>query len=1136
MPSSLLPLSVLLALPAAAQALDRDVAGDLDADPAPLVVRLPLSALPRPVEKPPERPGPAVLPTSLRIGVVPGDETALDLDLTVATTEEAVALLDLFGDALAVRDATIDGRPARLAQGRGGWRALVLDGRPGAHRVRIRGTVATPGPSLDLPLLVPPRTRVEVAGDWEIASPGGLPAADSGGRALQLPPGERLALSWQPPRPATPRPQIVRASSGVDLQVDSAGVTGRARMRFVVVDQPAQTLSFRLSGGTDLDVTGAAVSGFTRSGDTVQVTLVRPIEGAVTVEVAWRATAPGASAAAVAVPVPVTSSGVLDEGWVTVRGGDQGTVVPDAGRGLAAVPVARVPAWAQGMVPGNVVTALALTGSRPELRLSVLDLSPIEAPPTFVDEARFEVAYAEHGRALLRATLDVRNDRSQYLPIDLPPGAVLLGVRVAGRVVQPVRGGTPDGAQGGQDRLYVPLEKSVETLSGLVAFPVELGLLLPDDPWAARGERQLTLPGIHAPVAQARWELLLPPGVAVRDVSGDLAPEADLETRTTTLAYGRAVATKSLAVDLENDRRAQDDAQSRSREAWNSAYRAYQDNEFEAARGMLEQSLAWDQDNEAAHQLLDNVQVLLGEDEEAARSDQSRRIRAMARSKLAGAESEQLELKDKAQEAVRAGDYVQAEQALDELRSLTERLVQVEDLEVVDQKVALEETEKQLAEVRAKRDEEDSRRRGEVEALQRREAELTYKAEKKKEKVAGLKGEAAQTAASADSFASFDGLSLSYEEDAEVEEERYDLPAEQIQLDEGEVAVVFDRRIVLDENMIVEGRAYNSEISGDTGVELLSSLGYLDGDGALMAAGDDATGETFGFGMGGLQQAGQGGGGMAGGGMAGGGDFDGFGETFEGGEYGYVEGGVEGGVVGGVLGGAAGGVAYGAVAVPEVPEEPEPMASEAPMPAPMPVAEPVTMTVPMAAAPASPSTGSYHRVVDADDAPADYDEDVYWDDIDASSVRATGASISRCASRNEVLVVERAKPRLRLPSLASRKEAPPPPPPPPSFPVGDPVEAAKPVGAPVVHAPPVGPLPGTARPVGPRITETHPYGPMVAPPQTSPDALDMDPAVTAAPLLRPVPRAGDRIALVRQLVPDGQALTVTLSYKTRSRD
>lgn len=665
--------------PALLLLLSSALAEELESRPDVLVATVPLSALSPQPDAPPTPPV-AFSPTALRVALRPGAETRIELELDLDVHSSGPVSLPILGAAVAISLATLDNQPVALPPDPDGWRRLVGTLAEGRHRLRVEGTVLTPRPELDLPLLASPRTALTVAGDWEVDLPGAQ--RDARGR-WDLTPRLALELTWKEPAPPSPRPQVVQARLAAALRVDTTGVQGRARVQTTVLHAPATTIDLRLPAVSELQVIGPAVAGWEQRGDIVRVSLVEPMEGRIDLDLSWRAASPGSAGAPVSFPIPQTSSGQLESGTLSLLSGDQGNVIPQAGRGLDPISASALPTWGRGLIDGAPVATLALTSASPDLVLRVLDLSPVDAPPTFVDEARIDVAYAAHGRALLRCRYQVRNDRNQYLVLTLPPGARPLGVRVAGTVVQPVSDG---------DRLLIPLEKSVETLTGLVSFPVEVALLSPDAPWEERGQRQLLAPGVDAPVSRATWEIILPPGASSRRIEGRPTLVDARGEEGEGPVIGRAVATGSTSLSQED---AAENTRERSQEAWNQAYRAYQDNEFEVARGMLEQSLAWDADNQAAQELMGNVDLLVGED--AARDDeQARRVRSMARAKTSGVLTVQTEKKQKATDAIRAGDYEAAKEALIELEEITRELVAVEDVEVVDQKTILEETRQEL--------------------------------------------------------------------------------------------------------------------------------------------------------------------------------------------------------------------------------------------------------------------------------------------------------------------------------------------------------------------------------------------------------------------------------------------------------
>jgi tetratricopeptide (TPR) repeat protein len=312
----------------------------------------------------------------------------------------------------------------------------------------------------------------------------------------------------------------------------------------------------------------------------------------------------------------------------------------------------------------------------------------------------------------VRAAYQVRNDRNPFLRLRLPDGWHAVGVRVAGRTAEPV--------QAADGRWLVPLEKSVETLDGLVAFPVELMLVGDEPAWERRGLRALETPAVDAPIAYARWEVCLPRAVQQRGIEGRATLVDAWTPRDQGLLIGRATGTTLDADDDEvvldrgrdrggrfarkappaeaegkkaEARKAKEKAADKavSQEYWNRAYSAYKDNRFDEAEALLEQSLAFDASNASAQSLRDNVSVLQGdaeldEDQQAA----ANRVRELARARTNDVELAQAGKAEEAERKLRAGDLSGAKAAYEELVQLTEQLAAVEQAEAVDQKSRLD--------------------------------------------------------------------------------------------------------------------------------------------------------------------------------------------------------------------------------------------------------------------------------------------------------------------------------------------------------------------------------------------------------------------------------------------------------------
>jgi hypothetical protein len=674
-------------------------------------VVVPLSALPGDAKVEALGPPVGVVVDRLDARIQAGEDATVQLDWTLTVLKAGWVDLPLIGDGVALRKTRLDGRPLALTRAASGPRRLVQRLDAGVHRVRVEGTMAASDARLDLLVARAARARLETRGDGlSFSVTDGIVAAPG---AWDLRATERLQVSWAPERPPPPRPRVVTVETASALRVDEVGVEGRARLRYRIVDGTVETLVVRMTGRVDeVEATGPGVIGHRLDGNRLTITLAEPLDGAVSVDLAWRAPPPASSDAAAPVPVP---EGARGSGWLSVVRGDDSLLVPTPGRGMSAVSTDGLPDWAQGMVPGRPLVAYQVDAiERAELTWRRINWSPVDAPPTLVDEARYTVVHAEHGRVWVRAAWQVRNDRNPFLRVRLPDGWEPIGLRVAGLTAQPVR--ADDG------RLLVPLEKSVETLDGLVAFPVELLMVGSEAGWDQRGERRIQTPSVDAPIAYARWEVMLPEDVLTRDVSGRPTVVEQWTPSEGGLLIGRATRVGFEEEDTEDEdtiavvergrgrrgrfsqRKMPADAAPSSRtrssssvdekgvsqEYWNRAYSAYKDNRFDDAEALLEQSLTFDPDNASARSLQTNVDVLqgdmvVGEDQQAA----ANRVRENALSKSGHVVLAQAEVEAEAERRMRAGDTEGAKQAYGQLVKMTEQLAGMEQAEAVNQKSRL---------------------------------------------------------------------------------------------------------------------------------------------------------------------------------------------------------------------------------------------------------------------------------------------------------------------------------------------------------------------------------------------------------------------------------------------------------------
>ena len=525
--------------------------------------------------------------------------------------------------------------------------------------------------TLTLDVLPAARTRVIVdAPDLEVdvvgAVDGWLPASDS------------LQMTWRPRVDESEVRQglLMQGQAAHTFRGSAAGLRVESRLRWKVIRGGANRLSFEAAGLEELELSGDGVKSWRREGSRVIIEPKADVTGLFTVQVAGRATL-GKEERSVPTPEPI---GVLrNDRYVTMYRSDLGELIPT--QMPSSVPLESLPAWASNLSEG--VPLAAWHGPQP-LRVQEVSVTGVQGPDTVVTQARYILATAAEGRAGLRMVLRVRNERRQYLRLQPPPGWQPVVVRVGNQPVSWLSGG-----EGG---ILVPLEKSIETVRGLLSFPIDIEWVGRDlAAWEKKGEMVLVLPGIDAPVQQAEWEVHLPRGYRA------LKPPPVGGSRI-------LMATDLRGEIIEEDADAQ--AARRSRmdtvsSALDNASAAYKTNDFETAQRWLDQARSVDEENEEVSLLQDNLDVLTGTSNKNDMA--SRRVKELAKAKTADKVTLQESVEKEAEYAYRSGDYEKAERKLEKAIALATELQQTEQRESVAQTKRISSAQERLSSVRAQK-------------------------------------------------------------------------------------------------------------------------------------------------------------------------------------------------------------------------------------------------------------------------------------------------------------------------------------------------------------------------------------------------------------------------------------------------
>ena len=356
---------------------------------------------------------------------------------------------------------------------------------------------------------------------------------DAGGTrgTVGLARGDRLEITWQPPRPPVHRDARVETESHVGWTLADGVHQVRAVLEVRLWGGETEQFDLALPAGADrVHVTGPDVREVRRDGAGVRLFLRGPVRQRTRLAVTFEVPRPATGH--MTLPAFGIAGARHGGGTLAVAGGGGAVVLEMDAPGLAPMPLHDLPATTRGLLSAPPVYAYRLSGPW-EARVDLVGMAEFPVRETLVDSALATVLYRPDGQVMTKMLYQVRNRARQYMAVDLPAGSRLVVVRVSEEQTSAVRG--PGRT------IFVPLEKSVLTTAGLVSFPVEIVTMRRAEPLAAKGRFRLTLPRTDLPVAYARCALMLPEGMTTRAWSGPLRRTDAWSSETAELEfeYGR---------------------------------------------------------------------------------------------------------------------------------------------------------------------------------------------------------------------------------------------------------------------------------------------------------------------------------------------------------------------------------------------------------------------------------------------------------------------------------------------------------------------------------------------------------------------------------------------------------------------
>lgn len=473
-------------------------------------------------EKPPE-----VAPTSPRdytldntayTGQVlgQGDDAWASFKLSVrgqVLKQKGWTLVPLLSTRAALRKATIAGKDAPIFVN-GDYYTLVTN-QTGAFTVDLEFglslSTADGETALALPLAPAGASTLNFslesteAVDFKLANGRGQNVTRAGNTwrvDAALPGTGSLALSWRRdlPEQAAEQKQAARiyAESQLLVGVAEGVLQCNAVVEYTVLHQGVETFRVQLPKDvTVLDVKGAGIRDWTTDASgVILVSLNYAAEGA------YRLTIDYERAISAELPIPRVLDVARESMFVGVDARSAVELVAGQATGAVPIDVRELPPAILGRTDFPVLLAYKARGSEVKIPLDVRTHPDVDMLVTLVDAAVAEVLVTPDGRRMVKVQYAVRNNRNQFLRLQMPEGAEIWSASVGGKPVKVARS---------NESILIPMLRSDSSSGALSGFLVELVYVEKGSPLAeGRGALEVQLPTTNAPTSQVQLSVYMP--------------------------------------------------------------------------------------------------------------------------------------------------------------------------------------------------------------------------------------------------------------------------------------------------------------------------------------------------------------------------------------------------------------------------------------------------------------------------------------------------------------------------------------------------------------------------------------------------------------------------------------------------
>ena len=375
--------------------------------------------------------------------------------------------------------------------------AVAVQKSGGINQVSFRPPLAAAS-VLDL-TVAREKVDVKVAGAQSLAA---TKAKDKTVVAAAIPSGAGVDITWERELPKVEAaPTKLYAETRTLVSVAEGVLLCQESVYFNILHTAVRELKLQVPAGASvLEVSGQGVQDW-RVDDSGVLAVVLRTEtiGSYVLRIAYEAPVKDAAEAPVVRAIGVER----EKGFIGVVALANVEIAAGEVVGATRLDVRQLPADISAMTNQPVLLAFRYAAGKFSVPLTIKKHAAVSVLVTIVDSALFTGMQLNDGRRMTKAVYSVRNNRNQFLRLQMPVGAEIWSVAVAGNTVSP--------AKDEKGNLLIPLVRSKSGARELASFPVEIVYVeAPAEVAPAQGRLRVELPTCAVPVIHVMYNCYLP--------------------------------------------------------------------------------------------------------------------------------------------------------------------------------------------------------------------------------------------------------------------------------------------------------------------------------------------------------------------------------------------------------------------------------------------------------------------------------------------------------------------------------------------------------------------------------------------------------------------------------------------------